>query len=250
MKHRKGKAWLAVPLFTATAALAAGLAAPPAHAQPRDDGGWQSYQEQPAHANVKPTSATVLSGNVVNASGLAGRGRGNTTLTVTAGGPPATVLLDYGVEVEGSPYVTVASYSGGTPAVSLAFSESKTYLRTPGASTLATAVAAWATSVTVKAGTSGSPLAFADGDKVTIGSPAETDTITSVSGAALTLKSPLADAHPAGGTVTSTPGAVTGDSAFQAREVSLPITSGTTLASGFMGGLRFEAITLSTPGTI
>ncbi|MGH3296605.1 MAG: alpha-L-rhamnosidase C-terminal domain-containing protein, partial [Trebonia sp.] len=150
----------------------------------------------------------------------------------------------------GSPYVSVASYSSGTPAVSLAFSESKTYLRTPGASTLATAVASGATSVTVKPGTSGSPLTFADGDKVTIGSPAETDTITSVSGATLTLKAPLADAHPAGGTVTSTPGAVTGDSAFQAREVSLPITSATTLASGFMGGLRFEAITLSTPGTI
>ena len=62
MKHRKGNAWLAVPLFTATAALAAGLAVPQAHAEPRGDGGWQSYLEQPANANAKPTSATVLSG--------------------------------------------------------------------------------------------------------------------------------------------------------------------------------------------
>jgi len=252
VKHRKGKAWLAVPLCTATAALAAGLAAPQAHAQPRGDGGWQSYLEQPASTNVKPASATVLSGSVSNPRGLTARGHGNTTLTVTAGGPPATVLLDYGVEVEGSPYVSVVSYPSGAtaPAVSLAFSESRTYMRTPGASTLAAAAAAGATSVTVKPGTSGSPLTFADGDTVTIGSPAETDTITSVSGVTLTLKTPLADAHAAGATVTSTPGAVTGDSAFQARDVSLPITSATTLTSGFMGGLRFEAITLSAPGTV
>ena len=252
MKHRKGKAWLAVPLFTATTALVAGLTAPQAQAQPRENGGWQSYLEQPASSNVKPTSATVVSGNVANVRGLTARGHGNTTLTVTAGGAPATVLLDYGVEVEGSPYVGVASYSDGTtaPAVSLAFSESKTYMRTPGASTLATANVAGATSVTVKPGTSSTPLTFADGDTVSIGSPAETDTITSVSGATLTLKAPLADAHPAGAAVTSTPGAVTGDSAFQARSVSLPVTSAGTLASGFMGGWRFEAITLSTPGTI
>ncbi len=252
MKHRKGKAWLAVPLFTATAALAAGLAAPQAHAQQRDDGGWQSYLEQPANANVKPTTATALSGNVANARGLTARGNGNTTLTVAAGGAPATVLLDYGVEVEGSPYVSVVSYPSGStaPAVSLAFSESKTYMRTPGASTLATAAAVGATSVTVTPGTARSPLTFADGDTVTVGSPAETDTITSISGATLTLKVPLADAHPAGATVASTPGAVTGDSAFQARDVSLPITSASTLTSGFMGGWRFEAITLSTPGTI
>ena len=94
-------------------------------------------------------------------------------------------------------------------------------MRTPGASTLAAATAAGATSVTVKPGTSQSPVTFADGDTVTIGSPAETDTITSVSGATLTLKAPLAEAHPAGAPVTSTPGAVTGDSAFQARDVSL-----------------------------
>ena len=48
------------------------------------------------------------------------------------GGDPATVLLDYGVEVEGTPYLDVESYSGATPVVSLAFSESRTYLRTPG----------------------------------------------------------------------------------------------------------------------
>jgi alpha-L-rhamnosidase len=50
--------------------------------------------------------------------------------------------------------------------------------------------------------------------------------------------------------VTSTPGAITGDSAFQARSVSVPITAASTLTSGFMGGFRFEAITLAAPGTV
>jgi hypothetical protein len=250
VKYRRDRKWLALPLAVA-AALLAGLAAPPAQAEPRPDhGGWQTYLEQPARSNVQAVSATVLSGTVSNARGLTAHGHGDTTLTVPAGGAPATVLLDYGVEVEGSPYLNVASYSGTTLAASLAFTEARSYLRTPGSSTLAAAAAAGATTITVQPGTSRSPLTFAAGDTVTVGSPGETDTIASVSGATLTLSAPLADAQPAGATVASTPGAITGDSAFQARSVSLPITATSTLTSGFMGGWRFEAITLSTPGTI
>jgi hypothetical protein len=187
---------------------------------------------------------------VSNARGLTADGHGDTTLTVPPGGAPAAVLLDYGVDVEGSPYLNVGSYSGTALAASLAFTEAKGYLRTPGSSTLAAAAAAGAATITVAPGTRRSPLTFAAGDTVTVGSPAETGTIVSVSGATLTLSAPLADAHPAGATVTSTPGAITGDSAFQARSVSLPITATSTLTSGFMGGFRFEAITLSAPGTV
>jgi len=50
--------------------------------------------------------------------------------------------------------------------------------------------------------------------------------------------------------VTSTPGAITGDSAFQPRAVSLTVSADGTLSSGFMGGWRFEAITLTAPGTV
>ena len=71
-----------------------------------------------------------------------------------------------------------------------------------------------------------------------------------MAGAVITLKTPLADAHPAGAAVTSTPGAITGDSAFQPRSVSLAVSADGTLSSGFMGGYRFEAITLTTPGTL
>jgi hypothetical protein len=91
--------------------------------------------EQPATSNVKAVSATVLSGSVANTRGLTSAGHGDITLTVTSANDPATVLLDYGVEVEGAPYLDVQSYSGPSPSVSLAFTEARTYLRTPGSST-------------------------------------------------------------------------------------------------------------------
>ena len=241
MGKRNGLAVLASPL--AVSVLVAGLAASPAYAGPRTGpGGWQSYLEQPASSDVKAISATVMSGNVTNARGLTSDGHGNATLTVTSASAPATVLLDYGVEAEGTPYLDVISHSGASPAISLAFTEARTYLRTPGSSTLAAAAAAGATTVSVQPGTSRSPLTFAAGDTVVIGSPAETDRIVSVSGAVITLKTPLAGAHPTGASVTSTPGAVTGDSAFQPRAVSLTVSADGTLSSGFMGGLRFEEI--------
>jgi hypothetical protein len=251
VKYRPGLISRALLAITAVTALLAGLAAAPAHAA-ADQGNWQSYLEQPRTSDVRPVSATVLSGDVTNANGLTSGHGGATVLTVPSGGKPATVLLDYGVEVEGSPYLNVGSYrSNGTPpSMSLAFTEAKTYLRTPGSSTLASAAAAGATAVTVQPGTAQAPLTFAAGDTVTVGSPAESDHIVSVSGAALTLKTPLAQAHPAGAAVTSTPGAITGDSAFQPRSVSLTVTAASTLTSGFMGGFRFEAITLSAPGTV
>ena len=106
-------------------------------------------------------TATVLSGSVTNARGLTSDGHGDTTLTVTSASAPATVLLDYGVEAEGTPYLDVISHSGASPAVSLAFTEAKTYLRTPGSSTLAAAAAAGATAISVQPGSSRSPLTFA-----------------------------------------------------------------------------------------
>ncbi len=205
---------LALPL-AAAAALLGGLAASPAHAEPHaSSGNWQSYLEQPATSNVQAVSATVLWGNVSNARGLTSDGHGNTTLTVTSSNDPATVLLDYGVEVEGTPYIDVEAHSGTSPGVSLASTEAKTYLRTPGSSTLTAAAAAGATTLSVQPGTPQSPLTFAAGDTVTIASPTEMDHIVSASGTTLALKTPLTQAHPAGASVSSTPGAITGDTAF------------------------------------
>ena len=174
MRKRNGLARLASLL--AVSALLASLAASPAHAGPwTGSGGWRSYLEQPASSDVKAVSAAVLSGNVTNARALTLAGHGDARLTVTSASGPATVLLDYGVEVEGAPYLDVVSHSGTAPAASLAFTEAKTYLRSSG-------------------------------------------------------------------------GAITGDSAFQPRMVALNVSADGTLSSGFMGGFRFEAITLTTPG--
>jgi Bacterial alpha-L-rhamnosidase C-terminal domain/Bacterial alpha-L-rhamnosidase 6 hairpin glycosidase domain len=250
--HRKGWRRRALLPTATLAALLSGLAVTPAHAGTGPNN-WRSYLKQPKSSDVKPVSATVLSGSVSNAKGLTPAGSGATTLAVEPGGKPATVLLDYGVEVEGSPYLNVKSYKGsnGTPlSVSLAFTEAKKYLRTPGSGTLAAASTAGATTITVQPPTPRTPLTFAPGDTITVGSPTETRHIVSVSGATLTLETPLARDHPAGAAVTSSPGAITGDSAFGPRSVSITVNARSRLSSGFMSGFRFEAITLSSPGTV
>jgi len=247
--HRWRSIRRAALLAAAMTAILTGPSALPARAG-SDRLGWQSFLEQPRSSDVRPLSATVLSGSVSNARGVTSAGRGVTTLTVPSGGGQATILLDYGVEVEGAPNVDVESFTGGPLSLSLAFTEATTYLRTPGSSTLAAASAAGATTIAVRPGSARRPLTFAPDDTVTVGSPGEVDRIVSVSGAALTLRTPLAQDHPAGEAVTSTPGAVTGDGAFVPRSVSLPVSATGLLSGGFMGGFRFEAITLSSPGTV
>jgi hypothetical protein len=113
MRKRNGPAALAASV------LLAGLAAAPAYAGPRTgSGGWQSYLEQPVSSDVKAVSATVLAGNVTGAGGLTAGGHGDTTLTVTSSSGPATILLDYGVEVEGTPYLDVTAPTPSRPTCS------------------------------------------------------------------------------------------------------------------------------------
>src|SRR5580704_7649682 len=109
------RAFVPTAIFTA---LLIGVSAVPAQAGAGRPG-WQSYLEQPKSSNVTPVSATVLSGNVSNAWGLTSHRGGATTLTATSG-QPAVILLDYGEEVEGLPYLNVKSYSSGgtSPSVS------------------------------------------------------------------------------------------------------------------------------------
>lgn len=166
--------------------------------------GWRGYVEGPRTASVRPVAATVLSGHVHNPRGLVGKGV--TILTVRPGDAPATVLLDFGKDVEGLPFINVKSYTnnGASPSLQLTFSETRKYLFSPGSSTLATAVAAGARTVTVEDAST-----FAVGDRVKIGTV--TDRIVAVSGTTLTLAHPLPAAVAAGASVTSTPGALTAD---------------------------------------
>ncbi|MCO5995660.1 alpha-L-rhamnosidase C-terminal domain-containing protein [Actinoallomurus rhizosphaericola] len=87
----------------------------------------RGYVQGPDASNVRPVAVTVLSGDVTHASGLAGRGTKATTLTMAPGGAPATVLLDYGKEMVGTPYIDAAP-SGTAPPLQLAFSETRKYL--------------------------------------------------------------------------------------------------------------------------
>jgi len=79
-----------------------------------DNPNWQSLVPGPASDDVKPVSVVRTHGNVTNAGALTGSG-GSTVLTVAPGGPSAIVVLDYGREVGGTPYLGVADSSGSFP---------------------------------------------------------------------------------------------------------------------------------------
>lgn len=157
----------------AIAAVAAVFASPADAANPD----WHTYLIHPTSANVKPATASVSAGTVTNVLGVTSQGSGTTTLTVPSGGRPTTVLLDYGKEVEGTPYISVQSHTG-TPTVSLAFSEARSWM------------------------------------------------------------------------TTSSAGTVGGDSGAGPRTASIRVGSNATLNGPLVSGFRFEAITLSSPGTI
>jgi hypothetical protein len=231
-------------LALATTVVAVGFSPGAAMAGTASPVDWRSYVQAPRSERVRPVAATVLSGQVTNPRGLTAPDAGRTTLMVTRGGTPATVLLDYGREVVGTPYLDPGRATGA--ALRLTFSETRRHLYTPGSSTLTADAAAGATAVTVA-----DAATFAVGDRVTIGDRA--DTITAIAGSTLRLAHRLGVPATAGTAVTSEPGALTGDVvgvAGYSRPQSIPLTGRARLSGSFEGGLRYETITLSTPGTV
>src|SRR5215467_11048982 len=91
--HRWRSIRRAALLAATMTAILTGPSALPARAG-SDRLSWQSFLEQPRSGDVRPVSATVLSGSVTNARGVTSAGHGRTILTVPSGGSPATVLLD------------------------------------------------------------------------------------------------------------------------------------------------------------
>ncbi|AWS43727.1 alpha-L-rhamnosidase C-terminal domain-containing protein [Streptosporangium sp. 'caverna'] len=79
---------------------------------------WQSLVPGPSSDDVRPVRIVRTQGSVTNAGVLAGQGTGSAVLTVAPGGQPAAVVLDFGKEVGGTPYVTVSSSTPRTPATS------------------------------------------------------------------------------------------------------------------------------------
>lgn len=99
------------------------------------DGGrsadWRRYVLGPDGTDVRPVRVASVSGEVSNARALSRDGRGLTTLTMRAGGPAPVIVLDYGVDVGGLPYLDVASVDG-TPTIRASFSESGRYIDADG----------------------------------------------------------------------------------------------------------------------
>jgi hypothetical protein len=105
--------------LTLLAALAIAVPATPAAAAPPtwpSNPNWQSLVPGPASATVKPVSIVRTQGSVTNAAALTGSG--TTTLTTTSTASPAAVVIDFGKEVGGTPFVTVSSSASATIRIS------------------------------------------------------------------------------------------------------------------------------------
>ncbi|MDT7804929.1 MAG: hypothetical protein QOI78_8362, partial [Actinomycetota bacterium] len=176
-----------------------------------------------------------------------------TTLTTKAGATPASILLDFGKEVGGTPYLDLTRVTG-SPTLTLVTAEARQYIRTPAATTVSAAV---------PSGSAQLPLASAanleTGNTITFtaaGSKPVTRTITAFDTTArtVTVKPALTAGLPAGATVSSSPGAPSSDESRGLAGVGGPDTFQPTaagrLTGGFHGGFRFALLTVSSPGSV
>ncbi|HEX6682391.1 MAG TPA: carbohydrate-binding protein [Candidatus Limnocylindrales bacterium] len=112
-----GPASLASPASPAVAALPAWPANP----------NWQSLVPAPSSDDVRPVSIVRTQGSVTNAAALV-QGTGTTVMTVPSGGQPAAVVLDFGKEVGGTPYVTVSASTPASNTIRISTSEALRFL--------------------------------------------------------------------------------------------------------------------------
>ncbi len=136
---------------------------------------WQQYVPGPSSDDVKAVAITRAHGDVTNPEALLGGG-GTTTLTMEEGGPPAVIVLDYGQNHGGFPYLNVSSVSG-SPSVRISTSEALPFLNSSENTSLALDASAGDTNVKVE-----NTNIFFVGTDITIdeGDAAETRTVTDV----------------------------------------------------------------------
>jgi hypothetical protein len=230
--------------------LATGLATSPATAAAPANS-WQSYVLGPASGQVKPVRAEGR-GTVSHPESLVQwRGKA-TTLTTTSGATPASVLLDFGKDIAGTPYLDVAKVTG-TATLTLVTGEARQYLRRPASTTTTVAATAGGRQVTVA-----SAANLETGNTITFGSGtgAQTRTIAGfdVTAATIDLDRPLDQALAAGTAVTTAPGAPASDESRGLAGVGGPDTLQASapgrVSGGFHGGFRFILLTLTSPGTV
>jgi hypothetical protein len=142
---------------------------------------WQGLVPGPSSDDVKPVGVVRTHGAVTNPNALTGQGGGSTVLTVEPGGPAAIVVLDFGKEVGGTPYVNVSGSTPTAPGSSntlrVSTSEALAFLNTNKTTTLARAANAGDANVRV-----GTVAPFYVGSPITVdtGTGAETRTVTAV----------------------------------------------------------------------
>jgi hypothetical protein len=208
---------------------------------------WHSYVLGPSSAQVAPVGADSR-GAVANLDTLV-RGKGKpTTLSTVAGSTPASVVLDFGKDIAGTPFLDLIALDGA-PTLTLVTGEARLFLRRPAATTLAAVAPAGATQVTVA-----SAANLEVGNTVTLAT--QTATITAFDPAARTVSfgPALTTDLPVGTAVTTSPGAPSSDEARGLAGVGgidtlQPTTPGRVPAT-FHGGFRFVLLTLTSPGTV
>ena len=88
---------------------------------------WQSLVPAPSNDDVRPAGIVRTQGSVTNAAALV-QGTGTTTMTVPSGGQPAAIVLDFGKEVGGTPYVTVSASTPASNTIRISTSEALQFL--------------------------------------------------------------------------------------------------------------------------
>src|SRR6185436_14632695 len=92
---------------------------------------WQSLVPAPSSDDVRPASVVRTQGSVTNAGALT-QGTGTAVMTVPSGGQPAAIVLDFGKEVGGTPYITVSASTPASNTVRVSTSEALRFLTTSG----------------------------------------------------------------------------------------------------------------------
>jgi hypothetical protein len=249
MKRSNAHRSSAAAVFTIVAAVV--VATTPTAAAATPTSAWHSYVLGPSSAQVTPVRVETR-GTVSHPETLV-KGRGKaTTLTTTAGATPASVLLDFGKDIAGTPHIDVTAITG-TPTLTLVAGEARQYLRRPAATTVAVAAPTGATQVkTVSVANLevGNTITFGTGDG------AQTRTIVAFDAPTTTVSvAPALSGDLAAGTVVATaPGAPASDESRGLAGVggidTLQPTTPGRLPGGFHGGFRFVLLTLTTPGSV
>lgn len=236
---------------------------------------WEKYVLGPDSPQVYPTAFADPRGSVTRPAALVER-NGSMTLTTVAGETPASVVLDFGQEMSGVPFMDVvrttpATPGGANPTLQVVTGEARSFLRR---------AASTAVRVNTAAGETVLPVASTAGlevdSEIVIGTGATAQTRTIVAFAPTTgqgsgagtitldapLTAPVTGPVPASGGNPAVPGtAVTsaalgpasdenpGQSLVGGNDLLTPTTPGR-LEAGAHPGFRFVLLTLTTPGSL